>query len=193
MVKPKYPVVPAPAAAPALSCRPKNEPVAVFPPDTPELPAEVPNVPRPVIGDAGEPVELVLVGTATLDAYAVPVAVLVAIEYFVWFVPKMVKTVVSADDAAGFHCQNFKFETVNATELVHQPFNHIGKEAEPALTGLAVYVVVPVLSAVSKSQDIAAALDVAVIPVPAGVVLAPELPVAWNHENVAAIHNHSPN
>jgi len=149
-----------------------------LPPETPELPALEPKVPRPVIGDAGEPVLEVLVGTATLEAYAVPVAVPVAIEYFVWLVPKIVNVAVSALDAAGLNCQNFRFETVNATVLVHQPFSHIGYEAEPAETGFAVYVVVPVLSAVSKSHDIEPAELVAVKPVPAGVVELPDEPVA---------------
>lgn len=111
-VYPKYPVVPAGAAAAALSCKQRNEPVAVFPPLTPELPADEPNVPRPVIGDAGEPVDEVDVGTATFEAYAVPVAVLVAIEYFVWLVPNTVNDAVLADEAAGSNCQTFKFETV---------------------------------------------------------------------------------
>lgn len=53
----------------------------------------------------------------------------------------------------------------------------MGYEAEPAETGFAVYVVVPVLSAVSKSHDIDPALEVAVKPVPAGVVELPEEPV----------------
>lgn len=111
-MKPKYPLVPAGAAAPALNCSPKNEPVAVPPPETPELPAEEPKVPRPESGDAGEPVLDVLVGTATLEAYAVPVAVPVAIEYLVWLVPKIVNDAVSALDAAGLNCQNFRFDTV---------------------------------------------------------------------------------
>jgi hypothetical protein len=71
---------------------------------------------------------------------------------------------------------------------VNQNFNHIGNEADPALTGFAVYVVVPVLSAVSKSQDIEFEDDVAVNPDPAGVVTLPVDPVSWSQENVAAIH-----
>lgn len=92
--------------------------------------------------------------------------------------PNTVKTVVSADDAAGLNCQNFKLDTVYATVFVQYPFSQTGYDAEPALTGFAVYVVVPVLSAVSKSHDIDPAEAVAVNPVPAGVVEAPELPVA---------------
>lgn len=177
-MNPKYPVVPAGAAAAALSCSPKNDPVAVFPPLTPELPADEPNVPKPVIGETGEPVDEVDVGTATLEAYAVAVAVADATEYFVWLVPKIVNDAVLADEAAGSNCQNFKLETVYATVFVQYPFRNTGNDAEPALTGLAVYVVVPVLSAVSKSQDIEPADDVAVRPEPAGVVELPELPVA---------------
>ena len=105
-MKPKYPVVPAGAAAAALSCRPKKFWI------TPELPAVVPNVPNPVIGEAGEPVELALVGTATFEAYAVPVAVPVAIEYAVCEVPYTVNDAVLADDAAGLNCQNLKLDTV---------------------------------------------------------------------------------
>lgn len=186
-MNPKYPDVPAGAFAAALSCRPRNDPVAVFPPETPELPAEVPNVPRPVIGDAGDAVELTDVGTATFEAYAVPVAVLVAIEYFVWFVPKIVNEFVSALEAAGLNCQNFRFDTVNATEFVQKPFSHIGNEADPALTGFAVYVTVPVLSAVSKSHDIEPADAVAVVPDPLGVVEAALLPVNCAQLNVDGI------
>jgi len=150
----------------------------VFPPLTPELPAEEPKVPRPVIGETGEPVDDVDVGTATLEAHAVAVDVAEAIEYLVELVPKIVKEAVLADEAAGSNCQNFRLETVYATVFVQYPLSQTGYDAEPALTGLAVYVVVPVLSAVSKSQDIEPADDVAVRPVPAGVVELPELPVA---------------
>lgn len=159
-----------------------------FPPAIPEFPAVVPNVPSPVIGEAGEPVDEALVGTATFEAYAVPVAVLVATEYAVWFVPKTVNDAVLAEDAAGLNCQNFKFETVKPTPLVNQNFSHTGQDADPALTGLAVYVTVPVLSAVSKSQDIEFELEVAVNPDPAGVDAAPDEPVNCSHENVAGIH-----
>lgn len=112
IVKPKYPVVPAGAAAPALSCKPMKDPVAVLPPFTPELPADEPKVPKPVIGAPGEPVELVLVGTATFEAYADAVAVAEATEYLVELVPKIVNDAVLADETAGSNCQNFKFETV---------------------------------------------------------------------------------
>jgi hypothetical protein len=78
----------------------------------PELPAELPKVPKPVNGDAGDAVELALVGTATFEAYAVPVPVAAAIEYAVCCVPKTVNDAVFADDAAGLNCQNFAFETV---------------------------------------------------------------------------------
>ena len=186
-MKPKYPVVPAGAAAAALSCNPKNEPVAEPPPANPELAPVVPNVPKPVSGAPGEPVELALVGTATFEAYAVPVVVAVATEYAVWLVPNTVNDAVLAEDAAGLNCQNLKFETVNATEFVNQGFSHNGYEAEPALTGLAVYVIVPVLSAVSKSHDIEPADDVAVVPNPAGVVALPTEPVICAKLNVAGI------
>ena len=92
--------------------------------------------------------------------------------------PKIVNDAVFAEDAAGLNCQNFKLDTVKATVFVQYPFSHTGYDAEPALTGFAVYVVVPVLSAVSKSQLIELALAVAVNPVPAGVVATPEEPVA---------------
>lgn len=147
------------------------------PPARPELPAVVPNVPKPVNGEPGEAVDEALVGTATLEAYAVPVAVAEAIEYAVCEVPNIVNDAVLAEDAAGLNCQNFKFDTVNATLFVKYAFNHTGYEAEPALTGLAVYVTVPVLSATSKSQDIEFDEDVAVSPEPAGVVALPDDPV----------------
>lgn len=186
-MKPKYPVVPAGAAAAALICNDRKEPVAVPPPARPELPALEPNVPKPVSGDAGEPVDEVEVGTATFEAYAVPVAVPVAIEYAVCVVPKTVNDAVLAEDAAGLNCQNLKFDTVYATVFVNQNFNHTGYDADPALTGLAVYVTVPVLSAVSKSQLIELEDEVAVNPDPAGVVELPLDPVNCAKLNVAAI------
>lgn len=158
----------------------------MFPPARPELPADDPNVPNPVSGEAGDPVDDALVGTCTFEAYDVPVAVPVAIEYAVCCVPNTVNDAVLADEAAGLNCQNFKFETVYATVFVKKNFNHTGYEAEPALTGFAVYVVVPVLSAVSKSHDIEFELDVAVSPEPAGVVELPDDPVNCTKLNVAA-------
>jgi hypothetical protein len=98
-----------------------------------------------------------------------------------------VNDAVLAEEAAGLNCQNFKLDTVNATVFVKYAFSHIGYDAEPALTGLAVYVVVPVLSAVSKSQDIEPADEVAVVPVPAGVVALPVEPVNCMKLNVAGI------
>jgi hypothetical protein len=88
------------------------------------------------------------------------------------------------------NCQNLTFEIVNPVVFVKYPFNHIGNEAEPALTGLAVYVTVPVLSAVSKSHDIEFELEVAVKPLPAGVVELPDEPVYCAHENVAGKFTH---
>jgi hypothetical protein len=105
-------VVPAGAAAPALNCS-----AAKFC-RTPELPALVPNEPKPVNGLAGDPVELVDVGTDTFDAYAVPVAVPVAIEYAVWLVPKTVNDAVFAEEAAGLNCHILTFDTVKATVFV---------------------------------------------------------------------------
>jgi hypothetical protein len=60
---------------------------------------------------------------------------------------------------------------------VKKNFNHTGYDAEPALTGFAVYDVVPTWSAVSKSHDIEFELDVGVALDPAGVVELPDEPV----------------
>jgi hypothetical protein len=141
-VKPKYPLVPAGAAAPADSCS-DNHPPGVLVPDapvpfTPEPAPDVAYDPRPVIGAPGDPVLDVEVGTATFEAYAVPVAVEVAIEYEPLVLPKMVNDAVLAEDAAGSNCQNFKLETVYATPFVKSPLIQTGYEAEPALTGFAV-------------------------------------------------------
>jgi hypothetical protein len=101
-----------------------NEPVAVFPPLTPEAAALEPKEPRrepelPVPrAPAGIVVELTPEGRATLEAHALLVAVLVPCEYFVWAVPRMVKLFVLAEDAAGSNDQNRRLDTVYATEFV---------------------------------------------------------------------------
>lgn len=129
-MNPKYPDVPAGAAAPADSCS-ANQPPGVLVPDAPVpfTPDPAPDVaydPRPVIGETGEPVLEVDVGTATFEAYAVPVAVDVAIEYEPLVLPKIVNDAVLAEDAAGSNCQNFKLDTVYATPLVHSPLIQTG-------------------------------------------------------------------
>jgi hypothetical protein len=115
------------------------------------------------------------------------VAVPVAILYCGFVVPYTVNDAVLADDAAGLNCHILKFDTVNATLFVKYGFNHTGKDAEPALTAFEIYDVVPVLSAVSKSQDIEFDDDVGVSPDPAGVVELPEEPVYCATLNVAGI------
>jgi hypothetical protein len=100
----------------------------------------------------------------------------------------MLNDAVLPEEAAGVNCQNLTFETVNATVLLKYPFSQTGYEADPALTGLAVYDCVPALSAVSKSQDIALFEDVACSDTfVAGVVDAALDPVNCAQLNVAAI------
>jgi hypothetical protein len=85
---------------------------APFDPNDPNTAVAVPN------GEPGDAVDAVPRGTATLDAYCVPVPVADAIEYAVCEVPKTVKDAVFAEDAAGVNCQNLILDTVYATELV---------------------------------------------------------------------------